>query len=235
METAEAEYNKKNIERLGAMNVQATDKLFTQSKETLEKQRADNDATIKALEAERDTALSQRSGNAADIMADKMGIAGPAPAPPPPPPNADKKEEKKDYFTSVSVEVSSSYQHDQSKEKSQSTSASVSAGFSFGLSVSGSASHSSASADAQSQMADASVKIKFDCMRVDIERPWLRAELFYDDDLQTAPGALYVHSKSYMGLHRLIRYNSKSQDLAGTTQAWCAHGSRQLPDRGRWR
>lgn len=39
-----------------------------------------------------------------------------------------------------------------------------------------------------SQMAKSSVKATFECMRVDITRPWLRADLFFDDDLRVAPG-----------------------------------------------
>lgn len=32
-------------------------------------------------------------------------------------------------------------------------------------------------------MANSKVKVTFDCLRVDIDRPWLRPELFYDDGL----------------------------------------------------
>jgi len=49
-------------------------------------------------------------------------------------------------------------------------------------------SHSDATVDAAKQMADSSIKVSFDCMRVDITRSWLRGELFYDDDLRVAAG-----------------------------------------------
>lgn len=91
-----------------------------------------------------------------------------------------------DYWTSIALEVSSSYSADQSK--SSSSSFSVGASASWGLwSVGGSAAHSSTSSNAAKQMANSTIKVSFECMRVDIGRSWLRGELFYDDDLKAAP------------------------------------------------
>ena len=73
--------------------------------------------------------------------------------------------------------------------QTQSTSVGVSGSY-CGITVGASGGHSKSSADAQSQMANCSCKISFDCMRVDIGRSWLRSELFFDDDLQVAPGQL---------------------------------------------
>ena len=55
-------------------------------------------------------------------------------------------------------------------------------------SAAASAFHSEAQSNVSRQMSDASVKVSFECMRVDISRPWLRGELFYDHDLRVAAG-----------------------------------------------
>ncbi|KAG6852864.1 hypothetical protein C0991_008499 [Blastosporella zonata] len=49
------------------------------------------------------------------------------------------------------------------------------------------ASHLNASSETAFHMAKNSCKISFECMRVDIQRNWLRSELFYDTDLTTVP------------------------------------------------
>ena len=38
------------------------------------------------------------------------------------------------------------------------------------------------------QLSNSSARISFEYMRVDISRPWLSGELFYDDDLRVGPG-----------------------------------------------
>ena len=88
-----------------------------------------------------------------------------------------------DFWTKICVEVSSSYTAEQTNTKSRSYSVGGSVGWGL-LSIGGSFSHSSSSTDAARQMVNSSVKVSFECMRVDIHRPWLRGELFYDDGLK---------------------------------------------------
>jgi len=119
-----------------------------------------------------------------DVLAASAGI-------PPAPADVKLAPGQADYWTHISLEVTSSYTHDES----QTSSTSWSAGGSFGWglwSVGGGASHTSETADVSKQMANSSIKVTFECMRVDIDRPWLRGELFYDDELKPAPGNLYV-------------------------------------------
>jgi len=92
-----------------------------------------------------------------------------------------------DPFTPISVEISAS-----SDSKTTSTTASS---FSFGvsasyglLSVDASGEHSEAHSKATADLANSSVKVSFEVMRVDIQRNWLRPELFYDEDLVPGPG-----------------------------------------------
>ena len=92
-----------------------------------------------------------------------------------------------DYFTPITVEVTSS---SESKNSSSSASSmSFGASGSYGWFFTASVNHESSEAHSQAtqELADAAVKISFECMRVDITRPWLRPELFYDDDLVCGP------------------------------------------------
>ncbi|EHK96225.1 hypothetical protein M7I_8079 [Glarea lozoyensis 74030] len=87
----------------------------------------------------------------------------------------------------VSCKVSAKSDEKMTSEAAQSNAVSVDAG--WGLwSVSGGASHSSSSADAMSSMSNLEVEIKMDCMVVEIERPWLHAELFTDAELDSGGG-----------------------------------------------
>ena len=136
---------------------------------------------IKANEGkitEYETQLAKLSGKEMtvtfqDVLAASAGI-------PPAPVDTKLAPGQTDYWTHISLAVSSSYTHDES----QSSSTSWSAGGSFGWglwSVGGAASHTNETADVSKQMAN-------------IDRPWLRGELFYDDELKPAPGNLYVIS-----------------------------------------
>jgi hypothetical protein len=88
-----------------------------------------------------------------------------------------------DYWTSVYVDVASSHSSDTTK--TDASSLTVDASIHYGLaSVAASVSHNESHREAMKQMSNANVKINFDCMRVDITRPWLRGELFYDHDLR---------------------------------------------------
>jgi len=115
-----------------------------------------------------------------DVLAASAGI-------PPAPSDIGVNPGQADYWTHISLSVSSSYTHDE--ESSSSTSWSAGGSFGWGLwSVGGAASHTSETADISKQMANSSIKLSFECMRVDMERSWLRGELFYDDELKPAPG-----------------------------------------------
>ena len=94
--------------------------------------------------------------------------------------------EAPDYFTPITVEVTSSSESNNSSSSASSMSFGASA--SYGL-FSASVDHESSEAHSQAtqELAEAAVKISFECMRVDITRPWLRPELFYDDDLVCGP------------------------------------------------
>ncbi|KAF9649295.1 hypothetical protein BDM02DRAFT_3186460 [Thelephora ganbajun] len=94
-----------------------------------------------------------------------------------------------DYWTSITLEVSSS--SSDTDTNSESNSYSVGASFSWGLwGGGGSVSHSDATANAAKQMAESSIKVSFACMRVDIRRPWLNAELFANSQLKATAGSL---------------------------------------------
>lgn len=143
-----------------------------------------NEKLIKDYTAERNKLVSgsgdlqKQTSSTLDKLATDAGVPAPLPEP-----KAKQENEAPDFFTSISVEVSSA-----SSSESQSSSASS---FAFGASVnyglfkaSASGEHTSSASEAQKEMAKSAVKISFDCMRVDIARSWLRAELFYDADLK---------------------------------------------------
>jgi hypothetical protein len=101
-----------------------------------------------------------------------------------------------DYWTSVCVSVASSYSSDSNTTDAMAFTVDASVNYGL-LSAAVSVSHSESHANAVKQMANASVKISFDCMRVDITRPWLRGELFYDHDLRIPENEQYVFRGKY--------------------------------------
>ncbi|KAG8825510.1 hypothetical protein FRC18_010262 [Serendipita sp. 400] len=142
------------------------------------------DAQIKDLEAELEKAI-EAAGVVKDTVTEALDDGGP----PPKKPVVDDKTtggvHLGDYWTTISADISSSTS--ESHESESSTSYSVGGGASWGLfSIGGSFSHSDATRDVSNKMAQLSTKISFDVMRVDITRPWLRAELFYDSSFETA-------------------------------------------------
>jgi ribosomal protein L29 len=176
--------DKENIEELSkhAQNVQA--QLFEEKCKLLLQQIEANKTQIQEYEAQR-TRLQGGSGPDSvgfqDSYADKAGIPRAAPVPLP----QTEGKDNSDNWTSISFRVSSSYSHEQTE--TQSTSFSAGGAASWGLwSVGASVSHSDSHSNALKQMSNAEVKVSFECMRVDIARPWLRGELFYDHDLRVA-------------------------------------------------
>ncbi|EJF57272.1 hypothetical protein DICSQDRAFT_129594 [Dichomitus squalens LYAD-421 SS1] len=138
--------------------------------------------TIEEYTRARAALMNQTGAKSAEIEKIATSVGIPAAMPDP---TAVAAVESPDYFTPITVEVTST-----SESKSSSSSASsmsFGASGSYGLFFTGSVSHESSEAhsEATQELANAAVKISFECMRVDITRPWLRPELFYDDDLQS--------------------------------------------------
>lgn len=169
-----------SIDNLNGMATAATAKLF-ENECALLKQKLDANTKQIGIYNQQLQGL-QPTGSPSDLQ-DTFAIA--AGIPPAPPDITPTTSTEADYWTSISLEVSSSYSAEQSSSSSNTFSVGGSA--SWGLwSVGGSAAHSDATADLAKQMANSSIKASFECMRVDITRSWLRAELFYDDDLSIA-------------------------------------------------
>lgn len=114
-------------------------------------------------------------------LACKAGIHADVEAPTPPP----NRKVDEASWTSISVQVSST----SSKESEESSATSLQAEVSYSnwfVNASASVSHQSSQSAAMKELANATIRISFECMRVDINRPWLRAELFFDHDLRLA-------------------------------------------------
>ncbi|KAL3459170.1 hypothetical protein BJX64DRAFT_291423 [Aspergillus heterothallicus] len=107
-------------------------------------------------------------------------------------------------FTHISAKVSKS--SSSSVKVSSETASSFAAKASFGLfSASGGASHTAAAANAMSSMANLEVEVTMDCMLVEIERPWLHAELFSDHELDTTDA--FPLSPGPEKLHEYVQHN----------------------------
>ena len=181
---------KNNIGQLSKTALEAQAKLFEGNCELITQQMEANEAQIREYQAQRDKLQAGTSSDSKSVVVglqdDYSDRAGIPRAPAGPPPGGDVQDDS-DYWTSITLEVSSSF----ANEKTDTSSMSWSAGgsVSWGLfSASASASHSEAQSNVSKQMSNASVKVSFECMRVDIARPWLRGELFYDHDLRVAAG-----------------------------------------------
>ncbi|KAF5021544.1 hypothetical protein F66182_6426 [Fusarium sp. NRRL 66182] len=96
-------------------------------------------------------------------------------------------EEKPSPWTRITAKVSSSASESIKVSSESATSGGAGAG-SWWWGVSASASHTSSSMSASSDISNLDVEIAMDCMLVEIERPWLHAELFADYELDAAPG-----------------------------------------------
>lgn len=188
---AQQDYYKADLGRLNAVGAKALNDLFKGSKDAVNAEIASNTARIEALNNERNEKMKSNAGSVSQIAADELDLESPRPPTPPPGATPPPPDETADYFTSISLSVEASFQHEESTQKSDTTSASVS-GRIMGVSFGGGFSHSKSSADCEKQMANSSMKISFECMRVDIGRDWMRPELFFDDDLQVAKNAKCV-------------------------------------------
>ena len=173
-----AEIQRSGINILNKKAAKSQDGLFLNKAEDIQLQIDANSNKIAAYEKKLETlSPSDTASSFQDVLARSAGIP-PALIDPPSVPS-----DVPDFWTKICVEVSSSYTAEQTDTKSSSYSVGGSAAWGL-LSIGGSSSHSSSSTDAARQMANSSVKVFFECMRVDIHRPWLRGELFYDDGLK---------------------------------------------------
>ncbi|KAG8724408.1 hypothetical protein FRC09_019026 [Ceratobasidium sp. 395] len=114
-----------------------------------------------------------------------------------------------DFFTPITVEVSAS--SDTKKTQSSASelhAAAAASGLVWHASMS--LDMSKAHDDAQSELVKSQIKISFECMRVDIRRPWMRPELFQDPDL--IPGHGIRISPGIDQLNKLLK--SQSPDTA---------------------
>jgi len=182
--------DKENIDRLSEVAQNAQAELFKDDCRLLCQQIKANAAQIREYEAQREQ-LQKGSGSEPlaiaaalqNVYADKAGIPHVAPVPLPGAETGGKDDS--DFWTSVSLEVSSSSREE---SETQSTSWSLGGSPSWGHCQGPGAIpfRLDSQSNASKQMANSSVKISFECMRVDITRPWLRGELFYDHDLRVA-------------------------------------------------
>lgn len=107
-------------------------------------------------------------------------------------------------WTRISAKVSQSQKDDEkvTEESANSFAAKARWGFWKG---SGGASAASASATAMTKMSSLDVEIAFDAMLVEIERPWMHAELFSDHELDCAEG--FALSPGPEELHKYVMQN----------------------------
>ena len=179
---------KNSIGQLSKTAQEAQAKLFEGNCELITQQMEANEAQIREYQAQRDKLQAGTTSDSKSVVvglqddySDRAGIPR-APVAPPTDGNDDS-----DYWTSITLEVSSSFANEKTDSSSMSWSAGGSVSWGF-FSASASASHSEAQSNVSRQLSNASVKVSFECMRVDISRPWLRGEIFYDHDLRVAPG-----------------------------------------------
>ncbi|TBU31906.1 hypothetical protein BD311DRAFT_804364 [Dichomitus squalens] len=139
--------------------------------------------TIEEYTNARNALMTQTGAQSAEIedAATDVGIPRPMPDP-----MAHTATDPPDYFTPITAEVMASTESTNSSTSTYSMS--FGASVSWGLFSSGADFESSqAYSQAMQELASAGVKISFECMRVDITRPWMRPELFYDDELICRP------------------------------------------------
>ncbi|KAG9118787.1 hypothetical protein FRC07_006524 [Ceratobasidium sp. 392] len=203
-------------------------KSMTQDGNFVATQVESNKQLIKDYTKSRDSLLT--GGNAGNTMINELAVdmeiprALPDPeaqstAPAAPGVKVEPKPKKSlaDYFTPITVEVSATSESDRTKTTSSNMSFGASASYGW-LSASASMEHSDSHSEAMKQLASSNVKISFECMRVDITRPWLRAELFYDEDLKPGPDVRI--SPGFGKLQQLME--DKSRQATDELNRWMA-------------
>ncbi|KAL6819265.1 hypothetical protein V8C43DRAFT_326288 [Trichoderma afarasin] len=95
-----------------------------------------------------------------------------------------KTDDGPDPWTKISCKVSAKSDNKVTMTSQSASAVAAKAGWGF-FSASGSASHSDSSSEAMQQMSNLDVEVSMSCMVVEIERPWLHAELFADAELDS--------------------------------------------------
>ncbi|KKO98960.1 hypothetical protein THAR02_08924 [Trichoderma harzianum] len=95
-----------------------------------------------------------------------------------------KTDDGPDPWTKISCKVSAKTDNKVTNTSQSASAIAAKAGWGF-FSASASASHSESSSEAMQQMSNLDVEISMSCMVVEIERPWLHAELFADAELDS--------------------------------------------------
>ncbi|KAG7088023.1 hypothetical protein E1B28_012060 [Marasmius oreades] len=180
------------IQSLSKLSGNAEEKVRQQLRGTTglaQRERIQNENLIATYISDRDALMTEKSkgkNGVAEALANSADIPKPAPDPA----SNQPKDKALDFFTPISLDISASSSED--KASSSASAMSFGASYSYGVwspvSASVEGKHSNANSKAEHSMASNSCKISFECMRVDITRPWLRAELFYDADLTVPPG-----------------------------------------------
>ncbi|KAG6864273.1 hypothetical protein C0991_010910 [Blastosporella zonata] len=184
---AEAKLGTANIQGMNAQSTVAQDKMYNnlQGDSGLAATEIErNNAQISSYETLRDALIAKSEATPTPLVneiGEEAGIPKSLPDP-----QAASLDNDEDYFTAITVEIESASSTEKAKSHASASSFGASAGWGW-WSASASASVSNASTDTEASMAKNSCKISFECMRVDIQRNWLRAELFYDADLTTGP------------------------------------------------
>ncbi|KAG8682905.1 hypothetical protein FRC09_016445, partial [Ceratobasidium sp. 395] len=201
---------------------------MTDSKSYVAAQIESNDKLITSYTEKRKALLNGNDTGKALVqeLAVDMKLPQPLPDPeaqpaaPAPGSEAAPKSQKslQDFFTPISVEVSSASEKQGSEVTSANMSFGASASYGWFASASVSGQHSESHSRAMKDLSNSSVKISFECMRVDIIRPWLRAELFYDEDL--IPGPQVNISPGFGTLKQLMEDQSKQ--AADELNKWMA-------------
>ncbi|KAK6206277.1 uncharacterized protein QIS74_13696 [Colletotrichum tabaci] len=93
-------------------------------------------------------------------------------------------EEGPDSWTKISCKVSSKSSYSESSTSQSASSICGKAGWGWWRASAG-GSHTNSSAEAMSSMSNLDVEVSMSCMVVEIERPWLHAELFADAELDS--------------------------------------------------
>ncbi|KAB5588665.1 hypothetical protein CTheo_7892 [Ceratobasidium theobromae] len=195
LQDAEKAMNEKNaaVDKLcleshsNALKNQTND-LFGESSTFINKEIEKYRAQIEKYETERKNCIEPGSTDSAvDGIGTNFGIGKARQDTPEVTYDPSKSAPPADPFTAITVKVSSSSDTKRSESSALGISAGLSASYGLGR-VSASVSHSEAHSKASNELASSEVSVSFECMRVDINRPWLRPELFYDQELIPAFG-----------------------------------------------
>ncbi|KAK1224579.1 hypothetical protein PQX77_012517 [Marasmius sp. AFHP31] len=188
-----------------------------------QRQQANTELIKQYVEARQRLMQKSSDGGFIDVVAKEMGIGGGRPDPEAPVlpgtqlnngklVNGKPVRSAADFFTTISLDVneaSSSEKSSLDADSSEKSDSEISHNNWWWKTVEASAQQLGAHSSIQRSMSKSSCKISFECMRVDITRPWMRPELFYDTDL-TVPVGQFI-SPGAFDLKELME-GKKSQE-----------------------